>query len=849
MPVIPRLPHLKVDRFFQLKDYSYPKDIVIDFPIAPQNRSVHGNVLLEQLNQIRQQFRIIKEEPLPPNIIRDNALYVEFISEFNFSLKFESLNQDNNDPKFQVLNIKEETVSDDVGEDQKRFRVVVMMSEGGVSTFIRKVTQYINENYIDRKGVLTDRPKHQKLFANIASIQLASLKSFWSDAPEIPFPDEESVVWWEVWFRRTVNDGVRLDRVLNNLREIGAQISTQVLEFPEHRVRLVRASATQLSSSLLLLDNLAELRKPQVISDFVMGRNVDFAEKQEWLNDLLDRTDHQLNDESVLVCLLDSGVNNQHPLLMPFLPNERLFTYKPSWGTNDTYPDGGHGTATAGLALYGDLVNVMSTTERVRIFHGLESFKIFHPNDPNDPVFYGALTEYACSAPIASFPNNKRIFCLTVTDSTTSCLGRPSSWSSAIDKIANGNVFDPQYQQLIIVSAGNVDYLNSGATATDYPQMNELASIHDPSQAYNALVVGSYTRMDRIDQNQFNGYRALAPHGGMSPSNSTSLLWHSQWPNKPDIVLEGGNLAHNNLGFRDDVHSLKPLSLDKDFDRYIFMPYGDTSGAAALAAKMAAEVMSHYPNLWVETIRALIVHSAEWTDTMLGGSAVVNMSRAEKRTLLRKYGYGVPLLEKALYSASNVLTMVAENTLQPYALDNSVKYHEYHLYKIPWPEDILREFLGDANVTLKVTLSYFIDPNPGNRRYTNTFHYHSHSLDFKVIKPAEDLAVFQRRISSATEGDNDPGYEGTDEPWSLKEFARSKGSIKKDFIVSSGADLSTRNILAVYPKNGWYKTRKKLQMYNTKVRYSLVVSIETDNIEADIYNPVLLQIPIEIPNE
>jgi hypothetical protein len=67
--------------------------------------------------------------------------------------------------------------------------------------------------------------------------------------------------------------------------------------------------------------------------------------------------------------------------------------------------------------------------------------------------------------------------------------------------------------------------------------------------------------------------------------------------------------------------------------------------------------------------------------------------------------------------------------------------------------------------------------------------------------------------------------------------------------MSSGADLSTRNILAVYPKSGWYKTRKKLQMYNTKVRYSLVVSIETSNVEADIYNPVLLQIPIEIPNE
>ena len=252
---------------------------------------------------------------------------------------------------------------------------------------------------------------------------------------------------------------------------------------------------------------------------------------------------------------------------------------------------------------------------------------------------------------------------MAITDSKLSFSGRPSSWSSAVDKISFGKVYDPMVPQLIVVSGGNVDYLTSASIIEDYPTKNELESIHDPAQAYNALTIGSYTRMDRIDQNVWRGFAALAPNGGMSPSNSTSLIWDSQWPNKPDLVFEGGNLAIDNNQIRDDVHSLKPLSLDKDFNRYLFMPFGDTSGAAALVSKMAAELMHLYPNLWPETIRGLLVHSAEWTDRMLNGISFNNATLAAKRALLRTFGYGVPILENALYSAGNCLTMIAENTI------------------------------------------------------------------------------------------------------------------------------------------------------------------------------------------
>ncbi|MDA3879367.1 MAG: hypothetical protein PF436_03170 [Prolixibacteraceae bacterium] len=114
-----------------------------------------------------------------------------------------------------------------------------------------------------------------------------------------------------------------------------------------------------------------------------------------------------------------------------------------------------------------------------------------------------------------------------------------------------------------------------------------------------------------------------------------------------------------------------------------------------------------------------------------------------------------------------------------------------------------------------------------------------------VIKPDEDLETFKKRINkNSRENETDTGYTGED--WMIKPNSRNKGSIHRDFWIGSGADLSTRNCIAVYPTSGWYKTRKKLEKYDSVVRYSLIVSIETPEIEVDIYTPVRNLVAIEV---
>jgi len=830
--------HLRLTGYTENFSYQYPGQPPRSKDPKAQNRSVHGNRILQQLQTIREQLNLNETIDLPEGIVRDDAIYVEFISEWDFPLKFESLDQGGNSPQFQILNIREEKrVIDD--EDHFRYLVTLMMTQGGVSKFITKVEQYLTENS-KYKGQDTGKPSHSALINNINKIKIATLQSFWTDAPEISFPSDNSNIWWEAWFRRTANDEEKINRVIQNLSFVGVEVGRAELLFAEHRVRLVRGTAFQLSQSLLLLDNLAELRKPQEIADFLTHKDDNFEDNKEWLDDLISRVEPSINESSVLVCLLDSGVNNHHPLISPFLPDTHLYSYKPEdWGTYDGWNGGGHGTGVAGLALYGDLIDALASPSQIMIAHGLESYKIIQHNDPNDIELYGAVTEEACSTSLIDRANSPRVFCMTITDKRLAFKGRPSAWSAAVDKIAFGSWIEPNAQQLFVVSGGNVSINRHD----EHPSNNYAESVHDPGQAYNCITVGAYTRKDRIDQNRWPGWRALAQNGAMAPCNSTSTLWEHQWPLKPDIVMEGGNNSTDGINVLDHP-SLKVVTTDKDYPNFMFLPFGDTSGAAALASKMAAELRTAYPDYWPETIRALIIHSAEWTSAMLEGRQFKDLLERDRINLLRSVGYGVPIKDKALYSANNSLTLIAERNIQPYQLQGSnAKYNQYHLFTIPWPVDVLGgEDLFDKDVTLKVTLSYFIEPNPGskNKKYANNFQYHSHALDFAVIKPEENLNVFKRRVSAASDLPEDE-VNISDEPWLIKRV-RSRGSIKKDFITMSGADMATRNTLAVYPKNGWYKIRKKLGMVNSIVRYSLIVSVETPQTNVDIYTPVLNQI-------
>jgi hypothetical protein len=271
----------------------------------------------------------------------------------------------------------------------------------------------------------------------------------------------------------------------------------------------------------------------------------------------------------------------------------------------------------------------------------------------------------------------------------------------------------------------------------------------------------------------------------------------------------------------------------------IFSVTGDTSAAAALASRMSAQVIANYPELWPETIRGLIVHSASWRNEMLRGVNPFTANSNQKNTLLRTYGFGAPNFERALWSANNALTLIAQDSLIPFKKEgSSIKTNEVNFHSLPWPRDILRD-LGQVEVELRITLSYFIEPNPTHRKYFGKYDYPSHGLRFDLIHPTETHQEFRKRINRiAREEDPEFNIDSNGLNWALGWRARNRGSIHSDIWKGTAADLADMHTISVVPVTGWWKVREKLKRWDSSARYSLIVSITTQEQEVDIYTPV-----------
>ena len=217
--------------------------------------------------------------------------------------------------------------------------------------------------------------------------------------------------------------------------------------------------------------------------------------------------------------------------------------------------------------------------------------------------------------------------------------------------------------------------------------------------------------------------------------------------------------------------------------------------------------------------------------------------------MARVCGYGVPNLERALSSGADSLTLISEAELQPYDLrDGRCVSRDMHLYNLPWPSEILLD-LGETPVEMRVTLSYFVEPGPGEVGWQDRYRYPSHVLRFELNSPGESEDDFLRRVNrQAREDDQHPGTEGPGDKWAIGK-ARDVGSIHADIWQGTAAELSSSNRIAIYPAVGWWRERHHLGRWDRTCRYSLIVSIHTPVENIDIYTPVAVQLGITVPVE
>lgn len=596
--------------------------------------------------------------------------------------------------------------------------------------------------------------------------------------------------------------------------------------------------------SIMTLNSIAELRRAKETATFFDGLSPD--EQPQWVDELKGRLALPQEEANVpYVCLFDTGVNNGHPLLKDSISEIDKHSVDPTWGVDDFV---GHGTEMAGLALFGNLTDLLASNTPVEVPHRLESVKLIPENGANcgGPQLHGYLTSEAVDRTTITSFYRKRVYSMAITARDNRDRGRPSAWSSTIDRLA----FDAEEQgetpKLFVLSAGNI--LDPSAWM-EYPQSNTSDGIHDPAQAWNAITVGAMTRLATITEANTQHYIPIADEGGLSPFSTTSQTWQPYWPLKPDVVFEGGNAGRDGLGAA-WMTSLSLLTTHLKPAERMFTTSNATSAASALCSQMAAKLMAKYPELWPESIRGLIVHSAQWTDTMKSMflSKRGEPTKAQTAALVRHCGFGEPSLDRAMWSADNSLSMICEEFLNPFKREKSKEPQlcDMNLHRLPWPLQEL-EALGETSVEMRVTLSYFIEPNPSARGVTSRYRYESHGLRFDVKRPLESEVDFRARINAAARNDEQRTNKNDNDPnWLIGKKNRHKGSLHSDTWKGSAVELASRGAIAVYPSLGWWKTRPALKRYEQRIRYSLVISISVPDVDVDLYTPIANQVGVPI---
>ncbi|MFO1315494.1 MAG: S8 family peptidase [Burkholderiales bacterium] len=732
--------------------------------------------------------------------------------------------------------------------------VVLHVPEGKLTAFEKRVNEYLTKD-VQREGQPA-KPKNATLINAIASIRRAAFDELWTDAAAPPPPEEPR--WFQVWLR-VVTDAVTAQQAfVAAAQQFNIEVEAGYVRFPGRVVVAARASRANLEAALELLDLIAEIRHVDTTADFFLTQLKPF-EQVAWIEELIERSTFPDAAADVPhVTVMDTGVNHGHPLLSPSLAVPDLHVIDPAWGTHD---DEGHGTQMAGVACHGDLTALLDSEADHPVPHRLESVKLLPPEGHNPPHLYGAVTIAATELVEAAAPARRRTFVMAATAEGHTA-GIPSEWSATVDQLA----FDqrePKVEtadampedttanaRLIVLAAGNVPWTQWG----DYPSVNDTSSIENPAQAWNALTVGACTHLTLVDAAKWPGLARLAGEGALSPSSKTSLLWPRAWPFKPDVVAEGGNGCLDKGAAVEVVvgpESLRVLTTWHELTQTPLSDFGDTSAAAAEVARQCAHIQARYPTYWPESVRGLVVHAARYTPAMRATLSLVP-TKEEKRNLLRRYGYGRATLEWSLSSSEQHPTLVLQEFITPYLKNGGTNaLGNMNMHALPWPAEQLQA-LGATEVALRVTLSYFIEPNPARRGWQSKFRYQSHGLRFAVKGSTETDTRFRQRINKIEREELDASEqeEMTDPDaarWFFGAQMRSRGSIHSDVWFGNAARLAAKSHIAVFPVGGWWKDWKDAGADLTPVKYALIVSLEVlDDIDVDIYTPIAASIGVPV---
>ncbi len=547
------------------------------------------------------------------------------------------------------------------------------------------------------------------------------------------------------------------------------------------------------------------------------------------------------DEDAPKVCIIDSGIQEEHPLLKNAIDYNNSKSWIPSEMnlTADMVRNGGHGTRVAGAVLY---PRIIPRQESYQAVCWLQNSRILDQNcrlsDRIDrPNLLRGIVDYYYSQTAT------RIFNHSIASDAPCRTRYMSAWASTIDQLS--------YEKdiLFIVAAGNIP-LDSYRTSPrlsvkqhllayrEYPDYltENSCRIANPSQSFQALTVGSIT------SNYFRdlSWSSLGEKDEPSPFSCSGLgIWDTI---KPEVVEYGGDILKDNnqppslICNTNTSPELVRSTLGSGSSPLVAADAFGTSFAAPRVTHIAARLAAEFPNESCLLYRALIVQSARWPDWALA------KTNEEKYNVIRQIGYGIPNLERAISNTPNRITLITQG-------EKLIKAGEVDIYQVKLP-DSLRSPGEEFEILLEITLSYKAQPRRTRR---NRRKYLSTWLHWDCSKTGEDSKHFLGRMlanhtipEDAEKGDDLFTWTlGKEKRYrSIKNVSRSIGTIQKDWAFVKSYQLKEAFCIAVVGHEGWNNDPF------AEVPYSLVVSFEAIQADIPIYTPMVeAQIETEIQTE